>query len=90
MEVGIHKGRGEGPEGTLLIYDHLGEYTLSKKPGGWYTPQYTTGCYQFHCLMNSLPKTVTQQHRQSPIKFLVVNYHTEILHIHTSFANTTL
>ena len=25
-------GRGEGPEGTLLIYDHWGEYT----------PQYTT------------------------------------------------
>jgi len=22
MEVGIRKGRGEGPEGTLLIYDH--------------------------------------------------------------------
>jgi len=44
MEVGIHKGRGEGPEGTLLIYDHLGEYTLSKKPGGIpaYTAQYTT------------------------------------------------
>ena len=46
MEVGIHKGRGEGPEGTLLIYDHLGEYTLSKKPGGIpaYTAQYTTVC----------------------------------------------
>jgi len=43
MEVGIRKG----PEGTLLIYDHWGEYTLSKKPGGWYTPytpQYTTVC----------------------------------------------
>ena len=38
MEVGIRKGRGEGPEGTLLIYDHWGEYTLSKKSGGWYTP----------------------------------------------------
>jgi len=25
------KGRGKGPEGTLLIYDHWGEYTLSKK-----------------------------------------------------------
>ena len=22
MEVGIRKRRGEGPEGTLLIYDH--------------------------------------------------------------------
>ena len=32
------KGRGEGPEGTLLICDHWGEYTLSKKPGCWYTP----------------------------------------------------
>jgi len=48
MEVGIRKGRSEGPESTLLIYDHSGEYTLSKKPGGWYTaytlvyPQYTT------------------------------------------------
>jgi len=31
MEVGICKGRGKGPEGTLLIYDHWGEYTLSKK-----------------------------------------------------------
>ena len=31
-------GRGKGPESTLLIYDHWGEYTLSKKPGGWYTP----------------------------------------------------
>jgi len=28
----LHKGRGEGPEGTLLIYDHWGEYTLSKNP----------------------------------------------------------
>jgi len=25
-------GRGKGPEGTLFIYDHCGEYTLSKKP----------------------------------------------------------
>jgi len=32
MEVGIYaKGRGKGLEGTLLIYDHWGEYTLSKK-----------------------------------------------------------
>jgi len=31
MEVGIRKGRGEGPEGTLLICEHWGEYTLSKK-----------------------------------------------------------
>ena len=39
MEVGIYaKGRGKGLEGTLLIYDHSGEYTLSKNPGGWYTP----------------------------------------------------
>jgi len=30
--------RGEGHKGTLLIYDHRGEYTLSKKLGGWYTP----------------------------------------------------
>jgi len=43
------KGRGKGTEGTLLIYDRWGEYTLSKKtpevgirciPA--YTPQYTT------------------------------------------------
>jgi len=42
MEVGIREGR----ENTLFIYDHWGEYTLSKKPRGWYTaytPQYTTG-----------------------------------------------
>jgi len=52
MEVGIAyaKGRGEGPEGTLLIRDHWGEYTLSKNPEVGirriglpaYTPQYTT------------------------------------------------
>jgi len=57
MEVGIRKGRGEGPEGTLLIYDHWGEYTLSKKPGGWYTTytrQYTT---EWHC-SHSMPSRV--------------------------------
>ena len=37
MEVGIRKGAWRRAEGTLLIYDHWGEYTLSKKPGGWYT-----------------------------------------------------
>jgi len=31
MEVVYANGRGEGFEGTLLIYDHWGEYTLSKK-----------------------------------------------------------
>jgi len=39
---------------TLLIYDHWGEYTLSKKPGGWCTaytrvyPQYTTASVYNH------------------------------------------
>jgi len=46
MEVGICKRVWHTCiQYTLLIYDHWGEYTLSKKPGVWctaYTPQYTT------------------------------------------------
>ena len=49
MEVGICKG----PEGTLLIYDHWGEYTLSKKPGGWYTA-YTRVYPPIHHCMHHL------------------------------------
>jgi len=38
MEVGIRKRAWHTCiRYTLLIYDHWGEYTLSKKPGGWCT-----------------------------------------------------
>jgi len=54
MEVGICKRAWHTCiRYTLLIYDHWGEYTLSKKPGGWckaYTPQYTTGLRYFEII----------------------------------------
>ena len=53
MEVGIRKGRVEGSEGTLLIYDHWGEYTLSKKPGGWYTAYTRVYPPIHHCIWKS-------------------------------------
>ena len=46
MEVVYANGRGEGFEGTLLIYDHAvqknPEVGIRRIPA--YIPQYTTGC----------------------------------------------
>jgi len=38
LEVGIRKRAWQRAWRYMLIYDHWGEYTLSKNPGGWYTP----------------------------------------------------
>ena len=70
MEMGIHKGRGEGPEGTLLIYDHWGEYIRCQKTRRLVYavypriyPQYTTGIAAMHTadlfkLQNNVTKSM--------------------------------
>jgi len=73
MEVGIHKRAWHTCIWyTLLIYDHWGEYTLSKKLGGWCTA-YTRVYPPIHHCSHSLSLKLSRT--RSPSAAKPFNFH---------------